>query len=74
MAVISGCPQGKLIVFFRFQNFQAMLSCVIPSEFISGGIGQRIEFPQWLGKHSKRGRLDRILQELQSHMRLRLVA
>jgi len=49
---------------------QAMLSCVIPSEFISGGIGQRIEFPQWLGKHSKRGRLDRILQELQSHMRL----
>lgn len=49
---------------------QAMMSCVIPSDLISGGMGQRIEFPQWLGKHSKRGRLDRILQELQSHMRL----
>ncbi|CAH3146276.1 unnamed protein product [Porites lobata] len=49
---------------------QAMMSCVIPSDLISGGMGQRIEFPQWLGKHSKRGRLDRILQELQSHIRL----
>jgi len=52
-------------------NFQAMMSCVIPSDLISGGMGQRIEFPQWLGKNSKYGRLDRILQELQSHMRLR---
>lgn len=49
---------------------QAMLACVIPSNLICGGMGQRIEFPQWLGKHSKRGRLDRILQELQGHMRL----
>lgn len=52
-------------------QFQAMMSCVIPSDLISGGMGQRIEFPQWLGKNSKYGRLDRILQELQGHMRLR---
>ena len=52
-------------------NFQAMMSCVMPSDMMSGGMGQRIEFPQWLGKNSKYGRLDRILQELQSHMRLR---
>ncbi|KAK2556430.1 Replication factor C subunit 1 [Acropora cervicornis] len=49
---------------------QAMFSCVIPSGLICGGMGQRIEFPQWLGKNSKHGRLDRLLQELQSHMRL----
>ncbi|XP_068736533.1 replication factor C subunit 1-like [Montipora capricornis] len=49
---------------------QAVFSCVIPSGLICGGMGQKIEFPQWLGKNSKRGRLDRILQELQSHMRL----
>ncbi|EDO28676.1 predicted protein, partial [Nematostella vectensis] len=49
---------------------QAMLSAVIPSYFISGGMGQRIDFPQWLGKNSKQGRLDRILQELQAHMRI----
>ncbi|KAJ7371467.1 replication factor C subunit 1 [Desmophyllum pertusum] len=49
---------------------QAMLSCVIPSDLMSGRMGQRIEFPQWLGKNSKYGRLDRILQELQSHVRL----
>lgn len=49
---------------------QAMFSCVIPSTLISGGMGQRIEFPQWLGKNSKYGRLDRMLQELKGHMRL----
>ncbi|KAK3742285.1 hypothetical protein QZH41_013114 [Actinostola sp. cb2023] len=53
---------------------QAIFSSVIPSYFIGGGMDQRIDFPQWLGKNSKRGRLDRILQELQCHMRLRTSA
>ena len=52
-------------------SFKAMFSCVIPSTLISGGMGQRIEFPQWLGKNSKYGRMDRMLQELKGHMRLR---
>ena len=40
---------------------------------MAGYIGQRIEFPQWLGKNSSRGKNDRILQELKIHMAVRLV-
>ena len=30
----------------------------------------QIQFPAWLGKNSKRNKIDRILQELQMHTRL----
>lgn len=31
-------------------------------------------FPGWFGKNSKQGRVDRILQELQKHMRIHISA
>lgn len=40
---------------------------------MSGYLGGRIEFPQWLGKNSSRNKHDRILQELKTHLALRYV-
>ena len=37
---------------------------------ISGFLTGQIQFPSWLGKNSKRCKIDRILQELQMHTRL----
>ncbi|XP_076082907.1 replication factor C subunit 1-like [Mytilus galloprovincialis] len=49
---------------------QAIYASVIPGEHMRGGMSQMIQFPQWLGKNSSTGKHDRILQELQTHMRL----
>jgi replication factor C subunit 1 len=50
--------------------FQAIYASVMPGEHMRGGMSQMIQFPQWLGKNSSTGKHDRILQELQIHMRL----
>ncbi len=55
------CPLDSVV--------QAVLSSVIPGALMRGSMG-RPNFPQWLGQHSKRGRCDRLLQELQTHTRL----
>ncbi|XP_063867736.1 replication factor C subunit 1-like isoform X2 [Scylla paramamosain] len=51
---------------------QAMFSSVIPGEYMSGHLSAQIEFPAWFGKNSRRNKLDRLAQELQMHMRLRI--
>ncbi len=42
-------------------------------EKLSGTMGLPA-FPSWFGKNSKMGRVDRILQELQKHMRIKISA
>jgi len=48
----------------------AVFCSVLPGEYMSGFLIGQIEFPQWLGKNSRRSKLDRILSELQGHTRL----
>jgi len=48
----------------------AVFCSVLPGEYMSGFLTGQIEFPQWLGKNSRRSKLDRILSELQGHTRL----
>lgn len=52
---------------------QAIFTTLLPGDRIQGGIGLPA-FPSWFGKNSKQGRVDRILQELQKHMRLHISA
>ncbi len=52
---------------------QAVFATVIPGERLHGSIGLPA-FPAWFGKNSKQGRVDRILQELQKHMRMHISA
>ncbi|XP_066912084.1 replication factor C subunit 1-like [Clytia hemisphaerica] len=49
---------------------QGLFSTVLPSNYMSGGLTGRIDFPQWLGKNSSRNKHDRILQELKTHLAL----
>lgn len=49
---------------------QAIFSSVIPGHYMEGSVSGQIQFPAWLGKNSRRNKLDRLLQELQVHMRL----
>merc|ERR1719436_1279942 len=49
---------------------EAMFASVIPGEYMSGFVSGQIQFPSWLGKNSKRSKMDRITQELQIHTRL----
>ncbi len=48
-----------------------MFSSVIPGEYMSGFMKGQIQFPSWFGKYSRTNKINRILQELQSHTRLR---
>jgi len=48
----------------------AVFCSVLSGEYMSGFLTGQIEFPQWLGKNSRRSKLDRILSELQGHTRL----
>ncbi|XP_014246780.1 replication factor C subunit 1-like [Cimex lectularius] len=50
---------------------QAIFSSVIPGATLSGHMGGQINFPSWLGKNSKRGKFDRMYQEIQVHTRLK---
>ena len=49
---------------------EAMFASVIPGEYMAGFVSGQIQFPSWLGKNSKRSKMDRITQELQIHTRL----
>ncbi|KAK7872824.1 hypothetical protein R5R35_006700 [Gryllus longicercus] len=49
---------------------QAMFSSVIPGDLMEGYMRGQINFPSWLGKNSRTGKLDRLLQELHVHTRL----
>lgn len=51
---------------------QAIFSSVLPGEYMSGHLAAQIEFPAWFGKNSRRNKFDRLTQELQMHMRLRI--
>jgi len=48
----------------------AVFCSVMPGEYMSGFLTGQIQFPSWLGKNSKKSKVDRILQELQMHTRL----
>ena len=48
----------------------AVFSSVLPGEYMAGFLTSQVQFPQWLGKNSRRSKLDRILSELQGHTRL----
>jgi len=48
----------------------AVFCSVLPGEYMEGFLTGQIQFPAWLGKNSKRSKIDRILQELQMHTRL----
>ena len=37
---------------------------------MEGALNSQVQFPQWLGKNSRRSKLDRIISELQTHTRL----
>uniref|UniRef100_A0A0C9RS00 Gnf1_0 protein n=1 Tax=Fopius arisanus TaxID=64838 RepID=A0A0C9RS00_9HYME len=49
---------------------QACYSSVIPGSLMSGHIASQINFPSWLGRNSRRGKFDRLLQEITAHTRL----
>lgn len=51
---------------------QAVFSSLLPGEYLVGHMGGQINFPAWLGKNSKRGKLDRLSQEIQAHTRLKV--
>lgn len=48
----------------------AVFCSVLPGEYMEGFLTGQIQFPAWLGKNSKKSKIDRILQELQMHTRL----
>lgn len=50
-----------------------MFSSLIPGDLLEGHVGGQINFPLWLGKNSKKNKMDRLAQEIQSHTRLRFV-
>merc|ERR1719290_245638 len=48
----------------------AVFCSVLPGEAMEGFMTGQIQFPAWLGKNSKRNKIDRILSEIQMHTRL----
>lgn len=48
---------------------QAMFASVLPGHYMEGHMGGQINFPSWLGKNSRRNKLHRLLNEVQSHAR-----
>ena len=40
----------------------ALFNSVLPGEYMSGFLHGQIQFPAWLGKNSRRNKMDRILQ------------
>ncbi|XP_034244815.1 replication factor C subunit 1 [Thrips palmi] len=49
---------------------QAIYSSVVPGDWMEGHFKAQIQFPSWLGKNSRGGKMNRLIQELQLHMRL----
>lgn len=52
---------------------QAVFATLVPGANLQGSMGMAA-FPGWFGKNSKQNRVDRILQELQKHMRIHISA
>ncbi|KAK4879197.1 hypothetical protein RN001_007343 [Aquatica leii] len=50
-------------------NLEAMCLSVLPGTYLSGHVNAQIDFPNWLGKNSKKNKFTRLLGELQAHMR-----
>ncbi|KAJ3054745.1 hypothetical protein HK097_000916, partial [Rhizophlyctis rosea] len=70
--------QGDLVdsVLRRGQNWSLMpvhaaMSTVRPA-FFAHGVTQQTFFPGWMGKNSTQGKMNRLLREIQSHMRLHI--
>lgn len=75
-SIIEGDRVGKMIRTYNNWSLlpiQAVFATLIPGEKIKGSMGLPA-FPSWFGKNSKQGRVDRILQELQKHMRIHISA
>ncbi|XP_071804350.1 replication factor C subunit 1-like isoform X2 [Asterias amurensis] len=53
---------------------QAIFASVVPGETMKGYLKEMITFPSWLGKNSTRNKNQRLLQEIQQHMRLSAAA
>nr|CAG4641095.1 EOG090X0AVC [Eulimnadia texana] len=53
---------------------EAVFASVVPGELMEGHFTGQIAFPAWFGKNSRQGKMDRLLQELHLHMRLRISA
>ncbi len=51
-----------------------MFASVVPGQLMEGTMCGQINFPSWLGKNSRTNKMDRLLQELQIHTRLRISA
>jgi len=51
---------------------EAVFASVVPGQLMEGFISSQIAFPSWLGKNSRTNKMDRLLQELQTHMRLKI--
>ncbi|CAG8445116.1 782_t:CDS:10 [Acaulospora colombiana] len=49
-----------------------MFSCILPAYHVHGGSSSQFAFPSWLGQNSKASKYQRILKELQIHMRLKI--
>ena len=49
---------------------QACYSSVIPGTVMSGHVGGQINFPAWLGRNSRTGKFNRLMQEITVHARL----
>lgn len=72
-SICTGDRIGRLIRTYNNWSLlpsQSIFSTVIPGSKLAGTMGLAA-FPSWFGKHSKQGRVDRILQELQKHLRLK---
>ncbi|CAG0903126.1 unnamed protein product [Cyprideis torosa] len=50
---------------------EAIFASVLPGEHLQGQL-DRPSFPSWLGKNSSQKKCDRLLQEIQTHLRLRV--
>lgn len=51
--------------------FHALVSTIIPSSYVAGGLRGRVNFASWFGQNSKMGKYYRILREIEYRMRLR---
>ena len=77
-SIESMCHSDAISKLVRQMNWsllpaQAIFATVVPGEKLSGQMGLA-GFPAWFGKNSKKQRVDRILQELQKHMRISISA
>lgn len=61
------------IIVFISVYLQAIYASVLPGELMRGYMSQFPTFPSWLGKNSSTNKHSRIVQELASHMSLKLV-